>query len=163
MQQFIPVLPDTPMSVLELFEPTKKGVVSFAAQVINQVEDGKLDPLRVRLLCKTLDEVSEKINKGTKEHQEREAAKYGEKTFIYHGAQFDHAPVYTVYDYSVCGDPVYNELKKNLAELNEMLKKREDFLKSLTGQETLVSDTGEIATIIAPLKKQTMGVKVTLK
>lgn len=156
--------PDTAVSVLELFNPSKEGIVSFASKVINDVSDGKVDPLRVRLLCNALIDIAGKIDKGTKEQQEKEAAKYGEKIFSFMGADMQYCPTYTVYDYSHCNDRVYESLKEKADLANAALKDRETLLKVLKeSQDMLDADTGEVYRVHPAIKKQTMGVKVTIK
>lgn len=147
------VTPNTAISVLEMFTPTKEGIISFSAKVINDVEDGKIDPLRVKLLCKTLTEIAKKIDDGTKENQIKEAAKYGDKAFMLNGNEFHLTSVHTEYDYS--HDPIWTTMK-------EQLKQRELFLRTIKEPiEVLVED--EIITVRPAIKKQTDGIKISIK
>lgn len=156
--------PDTAMSVLELFNPSKEGIISFSSKVIKDVEDGNVDPLRVRLICKTLTEIADAIDKGTKANQASEAAKFGDKPFMFHGAELHHTATYTSYDYRHCNDRVYEKLKEANDLSTAKLKDRETLLKALKEKQTMVDeDSGEVYVILPPIKSQTMGLKVSIK
>lgn len=157
-------LPDTPSSVLELFSTSKDSIIVFSDQVIDEIREGRADVLRVKALCKSMEIIADRIDKNTRSEQERAAALHGEKPFMLAGAEMHYTPTYTKYDYTVCGDPVWNTMKLNLAELNEMIANRETFLRGIQGKEILTDkDTGETCEVFPPLRKQTMGVKVTIK
>ena len=158
------ILPNSPIGVLEQFSTSKQGIALFASKVINEVEGGNLDPLKVKLWCKTLEEIADKIDKGTKENQKTEAAKYGERPFMFAGAELHYTPTYTAYDYSACGDPEWQMLTDHMESIKAKLKQREEWLKTMGGPETIVNQvTGEIVTIYPPIKKSTMGIKVSIK
>ena len=157
-------VPDTALGVLEMFNPTKEGIISFSAKVINDVENGKVDPLRVQLLCKTLEEISDKIKNGIKDNLKTAAAKYGDKPFMFAGAEFHLTSTYTKYDYSECGDPAWEEWSFDESSAKRKREDRETFLKSLKEPITMVDDrTGELCTVRPPVKKQTEGVKISIK
>lgn len=164
MNELQQITPDTPSSVLALFSTSKQGIIAFASRVINEVESGNIDPLKAKLWCKTLQEIADKIDKGTKEYQVKEAAKYGDKPFEFAGAELHLTSTYTEYDYSTCGDMIYNELVKHQKSYNQLVKEREKFLQQLKQSMTIVDEsTGETFTINPPVKKQTEGVKVSIK
>lgn len=155
---------DYPLNVLELFKPTKKGVIDFASNIINGVEEGRINPLRVKQLAKCLEEIAEKINEGTKEFQVKEAAKWGDKPFMLQGSEFHLTATHTKYDYSKCNDPVWNRLNEMKSKITKHISDREEFLKTVHGYVNVVDeDSGEECKISPPLKKQTEGVKITLK
>lgn len=158
-------LPTSAVGVLDQFSPTKSGIIEFAAQVINEVEDGKRDPIEILLQCKTLEEVAKKIREGTREHQAKEAAKYGEKPFMFQGAELHYTATKTEYKYEACGDPIYARLLEIQEQAAQQVKDREAFLKSLPedGQMIVEESTGEAVRVRRPAKFQSMGLKVTLK
>lgn len=84
------------------------------------------------------------------------------------GAKIELAEVGTKYDYSKCADPLYDQLYDHLQEcltlLNEKIKIRETFLKSLPIEGLLVTEeeTGETYKIYPPSKSSTSSYKVTL-
>jgi hypothetical protein len=71
----------------------------------------------------------------------------------------------TKYDFAHCGDSVIDGLYKEMAELKAKIKEREEFLKSLppSGLDIVDSATGEVSTILKPIKTSTTSIAVTLK
>lgn len=158
------MLPDTPMSVLELFSTSKEGIDTFARRIVDEVKEGRVDALRVKLLCKTLEKIIDKIDSATKDDQLKEAGKYGDKPFEFYGAELHLTSVKTDYDYTVCNDPVYYRLTEIQKKATEQIKERQEFLKAIKTPQNFVDDeTGEVYEIKPPLKKQVDGVKVTIK
>lgn len=161
---FLEIMPNTAMSVLELFKPTKDGIKVFVNQVVTEVKNGNVSALRLKMLCKTMDLISEKIDKETRQEQINEASKYGDRPFDFQGAELHLTSVKTEYDYTQSGDPELERIDLQIKELTKKRKDREAFLKSLTNSEVIVDQsTGELVTIKPPLKRQTDGVKVTIK
>lgn len=165
MQQFIyNAVPDTALSVLELFSTSKEGITSFASKVVTEVKEGRADALRVKLLCKTVQSIAEKIDEQTRDEQANAAARHGDKPFSYHGAELHLTATKTDYDYSVCGDTEWEMLDAQIKSLTERRKQREAFLKTLTKAEVICDQlTGEMVTIKPVAKIQFTGVKVTIK
>jgi hypothetical protein len=154
--------PDNVISVLDLFQTSKEGINLFASKVINEVEDGRIDPLKVKLYCKTLEAIADKIDKGTREAQITAAAKYGDKPFMFSGAEVHLTSTFTSYDYS--GYSEWNKFNKEITDLKEKMKECEVFLRALRGPiEVLNSETGEVEIIMPPAKSITEGVKVSIK
>ena len=147
-----------------MFQTSREGITLFASKVINEVEAGNIDPLKVKLYCKTLEAIAEKIDKGTIDYQKTAASKYGEKPFMFAGAELHLTSTYTVYDYSNCGYSDWNKFSKEITDLKEKLKDCEVFLRSLrTPIELLNSETGEVEIVSPPAKKVTEGVKCSIK
>lgn len=163
METIYDMQPSSPMGVLEQFSTSKEGITLFASKVINEVEEGKADPLKVKLFCKTLTEIADKIDKATKSQQNTEAAKYGSKPFAFAGAELHLTSVKTEYDYSQCGDQALEILYDQLDQLKKMVTARENFLKALTEPTNIIDEDGQVYTVVPPLKKQTEGVKVSIK
>ena len=156
--------PDTPASVLGLFTTAKDSIKYFAASVINEVEDGKLDPLKVLTLCKAMESTSEKIIAGIKASALTEAEKYGDKPFKFNGCELHVTPVDTKYDYSTSNDKVLERLLALEENIKRQVANRKEMLKTLRETVTLIDEaTGEVFQATPPLKKQTMGVKVVIK
>ena len=73
-----------------------------------------------------------------------------------HGATFQLKEAGVSYDYSGCGHAQYNELKQQIAILNEQCKEIEKFLRTIKDSMTVVDEsTGEIITIHAPIRRST--------
>jgi hypothetical protein len=156
--------PNHPIDVLELFDTSKEKIKLFSDLVIDEVKEGRIDPLKVKALCKSMEAVTEIIDKNTREEQAKEAAKFGDKPFNNYGCEMHLTATKTDYDYESCTDVVYDRLVKLKKNLEEQIKQRQEFLKNIRGSQTLVDDaTGEVYNATAPFKKQTIGVKVSIK
>tara|TARA_R110000868_G_scaffold239877_1_gene494373 strand:+ start:3035 stop:3532 length:498 start_codon:yes stop_codon:yes gene_type:complete len=162
-QEVYHVLPDNVLSVLDQFNTSKEGITLFASKVINEVEAGNVDPLKVKLYCKTMESIAEKIDKGTIENQKTAAAKYGEKPFMFSGAELHLTATYTVYDFANCGDSKLVEMEAQMDALKKEIEARKTFLKSITQPFTKVDEDGTVEVLSPPNKKQTMGVKCSIK
>jgi len=106
------ILPDSHSSVLQLLNADKKALQLFASVIINDVEDGKENPLEIQMLIKKYEYVLDAIKAGIKDNVIREAAKYGEREFEYAGAKCHYTATATSYDFSVCNDPVLNKMEE---------------------------------------------------
>lgn len=149
---------------LSLFETSKTERQEFAQSVINNAKEGLLNPLKLHLQVKCLEDLIKQItsNPSYRELTLDEAYKYG-KTFEHYNAKFEIKEMGVKYDYSVCNDPVYNSLKIELEALQEKIKAREMVLKSISpqGLQTLIED--EVVTLYPPNKTSTTTISVNLK
>ena len=163
--EIIPILPDTPMSVLELFSTSKEKNIQFANAIIDDVKGGVSDPLRVLVLAKSIISIMESVIDNTKTEQANAAEKYGRGPFEVAGATMEVVPVKTEYDYSVCNHPKLKEYERNLAMAKADLDVLKAHLKTTyeIGYHFVDPDSGEFFHVLPPIKKQTMGVKVTIK
>ena len=111
----------------------------FSDLLKREMLSGEVNPLEVQLLFKAMTETIEKTlkDKYVKQAVLDEADKYPEKTFDYKGITVTKSSK-TVYDYSECGDQVYNDMVAEMEKLKERIKAREAMIK--TGVNT---DTGE--------------------
>lgn len=157
-------LPNSAYGVMKLLPDTKTGVEIFSRQLISAVENGEVNALQLKALFKILEKVNDNVNEATKESQLREAAMYGEKKFTAFGFEIAREEVGVKYDYSICGDPVYNQRLSIFEEAKKQLDERAAFLKALREPLTLCDDeSGEVATVRPPLKKGSEGLKFSLK
>jgi len=158
------ILPDTPSSVLQLMNADKSALEKFANTIIQDVKQGRENPLEIQLLIKKYEFVLNEIKENIKVNVNTEVAKYGEKEFEYGGAKCHYTPTATSYDFGVCNDWIWNECENTIKKTTEIKKDREAFLKTLKEPLNIVDpDTGETYTINPPNKKSTYGLKVTLK
>lgn len=149
---------------LSLFETTKAERQEFAQSIINGIKDGHTDPLRVHYQVKCMEEIIKTItsNPEYKFITLIEAEKYG-KSFEHFNAKFEVKEMGVKYDYSVCKDPIYDELSQELSDLEDRVKAREKYLKAVPkeGVQTLIDD--ELVTIYPPAKSSTTTITVNLK
>lgn len=151
------------MGTLRLFAETQTQIDVFSDQIIESVKQGEASPLEVLKFFKAFERVAERVKKEIHENAMNEADKYSEKSFMIHGVKFEKAELGTKYDYSACGDPVWNELTEQSEALSKRIKKREEWLKTMGGHENIVTGDGEVVTIYPPIKKSTSGLKITIQ
>lgn len=164
MDYYIDNMPNTAMGVLNLFSTSQAGVDRFTDQIIRSVQQGETNPLKVRIWVKTMELICSRLKSETSEDQLIEADKYGEKTFEYAGAKITKTEVSTKYDFSKCGDPIWESREQILSAAKAQLKEREDFLKTIKEPITMVDDlSGEIVTITPPIKTSVSGLNVSIK
>ena len=148
---------------LSLFETTKAERQDFAQSVVNGLKEGLSDPLKVHLQVKCMEDLIKQITSHPdyKDLTLDEAAKYG-KSFEHYNAKFEIKEMGVKYDYSNCGDPIYNQLAEELAELEKKVKNRQAFLKAVQpGTELLIED--EVIVLYPPIKTSTTSITVNLK
>jgi len=92
-----------------------------------------------------------------------EVAKYGSATTL-NGTRIELAEVGTKYDYTFCEDEIHNELIIRRTALDEEIKEREAFLKTLpaAGIE-VINEDGVVSRIYPPSKHSTSSVKCTIQ
>jgi len=157
-------LPSTAIGTLRLFATTQTQVDVFSDQIIESVKHGEANPLEVLTMFKAFEKVSERVLNEIKPNILTEAEKHPERIFEFNGNKIEKAELGVKYNYSICNDPVYNELKMKLDEAAKLVKEREEFLKALKEPITqLNEDTGEIFKIIPPLKTSQSGVKISIR
>jgi len=154
--------PEHPIGVLELFGTSKQSIKLFADLVVDEIKEGRVDPLKIKAFCKSMEAVSEIIDKNTKNEQIKEAEKFGDKPFMNYGCEMHLTSVKTEYDYKSTNDPLWASMNEELIVLKAKIKQREDWLK-MTGNPEDVRIDDELVTIYPPIKKTSMGVKITIK
>ncbi len=158
------IQPDNPLSTLTLFDADKKSLEFFASCIELEVKEGRENALRIEAIAKKTIKTMEDILSRIKQNSINEAAKYGERPFSFANCEMHYTATKTDYDYSVCGYPEWEEADAAEISAKRNKKRAEEFLKAVKEPFTMVDRrTGEVVTINPPLKKQWMGVKVTIK
>ena len=144
---------------------TKADQCRWAADLARPLMEGEVDPLefitKLKGLQAALSEVEK--NKEVRDLVLQEISKHG-KEASWHGARLAPREVGVKYDYSQCGDPVYNDLVSQRQELDAKIKEREAFLKSVPPGTTMVWDeTGEIFVLYPAVRMATGSYAVTFK
>jgi hypothetical protein len=145
--------------------PSKAKMDEIVTRLVVGVQDGSIDPLQLLVKLKFAQSIIADTIESIQPNCVDEASKYhkGEDIKLL-GAELKVKEAGTKYDYSNCGDKIweqYDFMEKSNAEAK---KGRANFLKSLKKSETLVDDeTGEIYTIHPPIKKSSTIVQVTIK
>jgi len=156
--------PQSPRELLTMMASTSTQIDVFSDGVIQSVQAGEINPLAVLIQLRAMEKASGRILKEIAPNLLKEADQYPGTEFEYAGNKITKAEHGTKYDYSNCGDPVYQRLFEVAFEANGQLKERENFLKSLKKPITVADEaTGEMATINPPTKKSTSGLNVSIK
>lgn len=151
---------------LELFQTTKEDRKEFVSTIVNQVQNGNVDPLKLHLQLKSMEDIIKGFN-ADEQYKSLllDAAEKHGKAFDYQSAKFQIKETGTKYDYSQCNDSQLAELEEMKAKLEEQIKKHQTFLKTLplSGKTILNEETGEAVTMYPPSKSSTTGLAITLK
>lgn len=159
------MIPDTPSSVLSLFDTTKEQRRHFCTSIIDAMLMGETNTLETLLQVKSMEDICKSISGDArfKEIVLQEAERHG-RQFDYHNAKIQVKEAGVSYDYTQCGDSHYKALVAEKEAIDEKIKAREAYLKSLpqSGIDT-VSQDGELERHTPPIKRSSTTVAVTMK
>ena len=144
---------------------SKEEQAVLSSAMINSVLDGEIDPIKAVVQAKSLVETLTLFlkDKGVNDLVLMEVEKYGKQTSK-DGATIAIKEVGSKWDYSECGDPIYNRLSAKKAEIEEKLKEREALLKATKEPRTEVDEeTGEVYTVNPPSKRSTTSYAITFQ
>lgn len=143
-------------------EVNKETIKETSLALLNDIDEGHMHPLQVAAQFKFIEDVITNVKEELRQRVVAEQDKYGKEKMTYHGATFDIKEAGVKYDYSHCDDMIWNDLKQQLDALNEKMKEREAFLKTLKERFTYIDEsTGEIVTLYPPQKKSTTTYQVS--
>lgn len=144
--------------------PSKVAIDTLAKTIINPVLEGDLDIIKAIATIRGVQDALDKAAETLKplvidELQKKYSAK---EKIISFGTEFTLKEVGVKYDYSNCGDFVLNDLTKQVEELNEKIKDRQKFLKSIKEVEIIINkETGEVCEIRPPQKTSSTSYVIT--
>lgn len=152
----------------ELFMLTTKGEQQAVANsTIHSIMEGEENPLKTIVLIKGLMESFSMILKDdrVKEAVLSEIDRNGGKEATAFGVKFQQKEMGVNYDYSVCGDPEYDQLSAEMEDLKARMKEREKFLLGIPseGLPMVDQETGDCYKIIRPLRRGSLSYSVTFK
>lgn len=156
----------TTTSILSLFETNKEQRQDFAMRVVDSLDEGKAEPLKVHLQVKCMEDIIKLLNTNTryKDHVLEAAKVYGEKSFQFQNSKVEIKEVGTKYDFSQCNDREIIELTEEQEKIAVKIKARETLLKALPLEGIdRVDENGEVVRIYPPSKSSTTSVAITLK
>jgi len=148
------------MSALTLFgemPKTKEAIYFYIKTAKNEILKGEYNPLEVETKLKRMELIIEGLRKDLdiKEAVQIEAETYPEKTIKRYGCEITKK-MNSSYNYDLCGDSELVRLQDLAKDTSEKLKQRQEFLKMIRGELTIInSETGEIHTIYEPDIKKT--------
>jgi hypothetical protein len=157
----------TPTSIVALFETDKIQRQSFVTMLVDAIDNGEVDALKVHIQIKCMEDIIKQLNDTPvyREAVTKMAETFGQKEFQFMNAKISLREVGVKYDFSKCEDPKQIELSQAKDDLSKKLKDREDFLKLAPIEGTLITDenTGETVKVFPPSKTSTTSVVVSLK
>jgi len=157
-------LPETPVQLLTLMANTSTQIDVFSDGIIEAVKGGEINPLAVLVQLRAMQQASERILKEIDSNIMSEAGKYPGSTFEYMGNKITKAEHGTKYDYSVCNDPIMDNLIEEAKILNEKIKARQERLKAQTQPENILDEvSGEVYLISPPIKRSKSGLNVQIR
>lgn len=141
---------------------SKEEQTNVANDLVAQVINGNVDPIRAFVQMKAISEVAEQFLK----HTDIVAATQAAVAECGKDAQYGGAKVaisYTTrYDYPSSGDREYLDLMRQKEDIDTKIKARQMFLKSVTDSVEVVDrNTGEVVTISAPIPTKSSTLRVT--
>lgn len=143
-----------------LSKATQKAI---AQDLVTKVTDGSVDSMQAFIQVKAVAEICEMFlkNEEIQNLTMTSVARCGKELPEFNGAKVALATS-TRYDYETSKDPEYISLSLQKKEIEAKLKAREMFLKALDDSvDILDKATGEICSILPPVKKQTQTLRVT--
>ncbi len=157
-------LPQTPTELLTLMASTSTQIDVFSDGVIESVQRGEINPLTVLIQLRAMEKASGRILKEIAPNLLKESDMYPGNEFEYLGNKITKAEHGTKYDFTVCGDPAWEQYDFDVQSATAHRKDRETFLKALRSPITTLDErSGEIVTISPPTKKSTSGLNVSIK
>lgn len=144
---------------------TRTGQKELVDIMKKSLADGETNPIEAVVKAKSMYEVLSSFLKDddVKELVVNECEKYGKgETPSFAGAKVQVKETGVKWDYTDCGDPVYDSLSIQMEELKQRMKQRESYLKTITERKTEIDEaTGEIYTILPPVRKATTSYSIT--
>jgi hypothetical protein len=154
-------------SILALFETNKEQRKDFVARVVQSIESGDVDPLKVHLQVKMMEDVIKNLNANSRYKSAvlERAEKYGQKSFEFGNAKVEIKETGVKYDFSKCEDDVLAKLNELLEDTESKIKARETLLKAAPGEGLVLTnpETGETKTVYPPARSSITNVVITLK
>jgi len=114
------------------FPTNAVGIRSFKEDIKSKILSGETNAGDAKVLLKSMEIIVKDLQKDEeiKEAFSDFADRYTEKTFVHRGMQFTKTEK-KVYDFKSCGDVTYDDLVVKLEKLQEQIKEREAFLKTI--------------------------------
>ena len=141
---------------MELASIQVKDIVAFKEGLKDKILSGEMNPLEYYRTKKLFTEALEDVAKDSEVMgcAFDEIAKYGKEKPVVQGSVIGSGSK-TTYDYSTCGDSVWNELKEKIQE-------REKYLKALPVEGAVSPETGEAQGSVATEDLSDLLLPVTL-
>lgn len=142
---------------------SKAAQTSLAESLVAQVVEGSVDPMQAFIQIKAIAEVCKQFldNPEILNRTRTAIVKAGKSVPVLNGAKVTLATT-TSYDYESSNDPEYIELSRQKEAIENKIKARQMFLKSIDDSIDVVDKkTGELRTIFQPSKTQKQTLRVS--
>lgn len=146
---------------------TRTAISDQSNLLIQSIIGGEIDPLRAVAKIRFL---SDMLAAALKDDRVKDAIlteidRNGGKEASAFGVKFQQKEMGVSYDYTVCGDPEYDQLSAEMEDLKARMKEREKFLLGIPaeGLPMVDQETGDCYKIIRPLRRASLGYSVTFK
>ena len=149
------------MSNIQLLRETA-SVAVLANTAISAVIEGEIDPITAHINISKMENAIKafKANDQVRDITLRELSKYGKKQ-TFGDCTLEEVEAGVKYDYSACGDSELAEMYKMRLLLDESIKQREAFLKTIPIAGIVIPETGEL--VYPPAKTSKTTIKTTFK
>lgn len=149
------------ISTINLMPSTNNEVDKMFTLIKQEILSGKENPLKLEVQLKAMETLIKKLRSDNevKDQMINEGMKYPEKSFEIFGAKFSKTTVGVKYDFDVCQDSEWQNIKEHAENYKAKLKEREDFLKTLK-QPVVNPDTGEMIYPANKTGKESISVKL---
>lgn len=149
------------MAEIQLLRETATPAV-LAQNAIQAVLDGEVDPITAHINVSKMELAIKqfKNDERVRDLTIRELWKYGKKG-VFGDCTMEEAEAGVKYDYSECGDSRLEELYRMRQALDQDIKEREAFLKSIPLSGVALPDTGEV--VYPPAKTSKTIIRTTFK
>ncbi len=154
------------MELIKFNHTTKEQRSEVVKEIMNEVLNGRVNPLELHLRLKSVEEVIKALTSMPAYNGILldEAQKYG-KSFQYQTAKVEVKEVGVKYDFSMCGNSTLADLYCQAEAISAKIKELETYHKGLpaSGIEVLDPVSRELEKHYPPAKTSTTSVAFTLK
>lgn len=140
---------ETALSTISILPSNKEQVKEFTRQLKNEILENSTNPLKTLVQLKFIEKTIADVLKDEEidYHFLKEFLLYDkDEKVIISGADLRQSEVGVKYDYPECGDPVWNDLQKQIETLSEKRKEREEFLQNVPYEGIVDPATGVFIT-----------------
>lgn len=152
----------TPTSLLAIMPNTKGEINNFSEMLLNGINSGEIDPLKIHVQLKAIESVIKKVNDSEdyKKAIRTQSEQYGSKSFTAFGAKVELAETGTKYDFSNCNHTEYNDICNQIKALESNKRDLETTLKTIKVATPFII-YGEAVEVTPPTKSSTSSIKIT--
>lgn len=142
----------------------KSKMTAMVAQATNSVIDGDVDGIKSLVFAKKGLELFGQLEKAVRPIAEGQQRLSKSEVYKIYDSEITTSEQGVKYDFSVCDDKTWNELKDEATTAADLLKEREAFLKAVTKPMIWIDEeSGETWNIKPPVKTGKVGLMIKIK